>query len=44
MSIKWAVTFKDKFKKGTHNTYLKIQDDSGATTNWQDKGDWTISP
>jgi hypothetical protein len=41
ITIKWNLTFKSAFL-GTKNIYLKVVSDSGAYSNWVQKGSWTI--
>lgn len=41
LTVKWQVTFKDKFA-GAKNTYLYVKDDAGAYTAWTKKGTFCI--
>ena len=42
LTVKWALTFRDTFT-GNKNIYLKVNDDSGASTGWKQKGNWIIN-
>jgi hypothetical protein len=41
LTAKWSITFKPTFV-GTKNTYLFVKDDANFTSNWVQKGTWTI--
>ena len=42
ITVNWRVKFKSTMNGKNCNTYLKADDDSGATSGWVDKGDVSI--
>ncbi len=42
LTVKWAVSFKTNLSGGNYYGYLKVNDDLGASTNWQQKAALTM--